>query len=289
LTPEDRHLAERRRADEEKERLIAERAAQIKAEHGPELERQAEIRLIENLETRKAAADEMARILAERGVRPGNIDWRDHREVPDEAIGKVLAAHEQDPRQQREAEEARKQQLLDNAKALGVKDDAAAASWVAQAETLDRQRHRSGRYDPLKSVPPSNSQSSSRGGSPNDPPPRDPTSPTKSPPPGPTKGPLSANEVLQRFGDPDLEARYEQQEQQRREQQFSSGSTTPDTAASVATRGNVPMEKRKEYEKFVSEYKGGKFVRDLYDDDNSRDRDHSHRGGRSRGGGGRSR
>jgi hypothetical protein len=204
-------LAERRRADEERKRLIAECAAQIRVEHGAELERQAVIRLVESPETREAAADEMARMLAERGARPGNLDWRDHREVPDEAIGKVFAVEEASRRRELEAEATR------NA-ALGADktqhQDALKSDWRATAhEVLDRNR-------PL-------------------PPRAGPSQPTSSPPPSPTKGPLNANEVLQRFGDADLEARY-QQDHQRREQRAKSSSARPETAASVIARSNNP-------------------------------------------------
>jgi len=51
--------------------------------------------------------------------------------------------------QQQELEKAAAQQLLNNAKELAQKGDSAAVSWVAQAETLDRRRHQSGRYDEL--------------------------------------------------------------------------------------------------------------------------------------------
>ena len=254
-SPESRALAERSRADDEKERQREEREARLKPLHD-EFEKQALIRGVDDEATRQIAADNMATLLAARGARPepdGSIDWRMHPSVIGEAIKGAyetadsnrrqeeqearlareaeLAAREQERRQQQEAEEAQKQQLIDNAKGLGAKDDVAAASWVAQAETSDRQHHQGGRYDVLKGFPPGNNPSSSRGGSP---PPRDPAGPTPPSPPGPTKEPLSANEVLQRFGNPDLEARYQQQEEQRRAHQTKSASSTPATAASVA-------------------------------------------------------
>lgn len=102
--------------------------------------------------------------------------------------------------------------------------------------------------------------------------------------------PLGPNEVLGRFSDPELKARYEQQEL-RREEQIKSASPTPATPASVAARGNVPSEKRAEVqkasEKFTSDFAGGKFISDL--DENDRSRDHDHTRGGGRGGGGRSR
>lgn len=246
----------------DKERQLKEREARLQLLH-EEFEKQALIRGVDDEATRQIAADNMVRLLAAREARPepdGSIDWRMHPGVIDEAIGRAsqaedsnrrqeeqeghlarqaeLAAQQQERRHQQEAEEARTQQLIDNAKALGAKDGVAAA-WVAHAETPDRQHHRHGRYDVLKGVPPNNNPSSPHGG-----PPTDPTSPTKSPTPGPTTGPLSANEVLQRFGNPELEARYEQQEQQRRVQQLNSGSTMPKTAASVIARSNTPAENK---------------------------------------------
>jgi hypothetical protein len=250
----------------EKKDQREEREAQLKSLLA-EFEKQALIRHVDDETTRKLAAENMVKLLAARSARPepdGSIDWHMHSGVIDKAIGQAnetealnrqreqeanlarqeeLVARAHAPQQEPGAEETRKRQLLDNAKALGAKDDVEAASWVAQAETSDRQHGRGGRYDILKGVPPNNNPSSSRGGSPNDPPPRNPTSPTPSPPPSPTKGPLSANEILQRFGNPELEARYQQEDQQRREQQAKSGSTTrPETAASVIARSNTPAE-----------------------------------------------
>jgi hypothetical protein len=253
LSSEERRLAEFHRADEAIRRELAERVARIEVEHGEKLRQRVSDRGFDEEDIQKAAVDILARQMAEHKLDLEQV--RTHQ--VEEAIGKARAALEAERAKTsqpqptleitnakpQEAEETRRRQLLDNAKALGAKDDVEAASWVAQAGTPDRQHGRGGRYDILKGDPPNNSPSSSRGGSPNDPPPRNPTSPTPSPPPPPTKGPLSANEVLQRFGNPELEARYQQEDQQRREQQAKSGSTTrPETAASVIARSNTPAE-----------------------------------------------
>jgi cell filamentation protein len=103
--------------------------------------------------------------------------------------------------------------------------------------------------------------------------------------------PLTADEVLSRFGDPDKQARYErqgQQEQQRREQD---DTAAPRTAAERAEEANVPAEKRAEHKE--SQEKSAKNLattRDIGDGDRKRDRgkdrDDNDRGGRPRGGGG---
>jgi len=98
--------------------------------------------------------------------------------------------------------------------------------------------------------------------------------------------PLSSNEILASANDPVLRQRY-LKEEQRREDQIKSAAPTPVTAERAAARGKVPGEKQAEYEKFVSDHNGDKFVRDL-DDDHSREREHGRPGGKGgRGGRGR--
>jgi hypothetical protein len=103
----------------------------------------------------------------------------------------------------------------------------------------------------------------------------------------PSNTPLTANEVAASANDPALRQRHLKEEQQRDDQK-KTASPPPATAANAAARGNVPIEKQGEYEKFVRDYKGEKFTRDL-DDDNTHDRGNSRSGGRTRGGRGRSR
>jgi cell filamentation protein len=102
--------------------------------------------------------------------------------------------------------------------------------------------------------------------------------------------PLGPNEVLGRFSDPALQARYAQQEQ-RREEQIKSASPTPATAAKAALRGNVPPEKQAERdsvrEKFTRDSTGDKFTRDLDEGDRSRDPNAGHTRGGGSGGRGR--
>jgi hypothetical protein len=304
LSPEERRLAEFHRADKANKDEVAERAARIEVEHGEKLRQRVSDRGIDDEDIQKAAVDILARQMAEHKLDLEQVRTRQVEEAIGNARAELEAERAKTSQPQptpeitnakpREAEETRRRQLLDNAKALGAKDDVEAASWVAQAETPDRQHGRGGRYDILKGLPPKNNPPSSRGGSPNDPPPRNPTSPTPSLPPSPTKGPLSANEVLQRFGNPALQARYAQQEQ-RREDQINSASPAPATSAKAALRGNVPPEKQAERdsvrEKFTRDYKGDRLTRELGDNDRDRGRNSDHtRGGRGgRGGGGRSR
>ena len=66
------------------------------------------------------------------------------------------------------------------------------------------------------------------------------------PPIAPPNAPLNANDVLQRFANPGLAARYHHQEQQHQERQSKSDLLTPQTPASVAARGNMPAESRPE-------------------------------------------
>ena len=109
-------------------------------------------------------------------------------------------------------------------------------------------------------------------------------------PKAPSDTPLTANEVAASVNNPALRQRYLKEEQQRNDQKKTADPASP-TAASVAARGNPPAEKQSKYEKFVSDYKGDKFTRDLDDDDRSHDRgnENSRGGGRTRGGRGRSR
>lgn len=81
------------------------------------------------------------------------------------------------------------------------------------------------------------------------PPPRRATEPSAPPspdqpptPPSPNAAalPLSPNDVLQRFGNPALEASYQQQAQQQQEREAKSPFSTPATAASVVARANAP-------------------------------------------------
>jgi len=101
LPPDERQQAELRRAGDEKKREIAERAAQISALDGEKLKQQLDIKLIDDAQVRNSAIDEMAKGLAARGAQPGNFDWRDHRDIADEAIGKA---------QNQVAEEAKRRQ-----------------------------------------------------------------------------------------------------------------------------------------------------------------------------------
>jgi hypothetical protein len=113
--------------------------------------------------------------------------------------------------------------LLDSAKVLHATDDRAAATWVAQAESADRQRHQNGRYDALRKPP--------AGGQDGPAPSHDPL------PSGPPNGPLSANEILGRFGNPEREARFQKQEKQTNEQREKAAST-PDAITQAVVRGD---------------------------------------------------
>lgn len=149
----------------------------------------------------------MAELLAKRNAQAGNIDWRDHREVPDEAIGKALAAEDARRHQDQETEKAKQAELA-----------ALKADWQKSAhEILDRS-------------PPS----SPKGGSPQPVPPR---------PPAPDVSQqlkLTADQVLQRFSDPALQARYQQQEQRREQETKSAFSSSDPATRSTARKGGAP-------------------------------------------------
>lgn len=95
-----------RAAYEARQQEIKEAAERIYSERGADLEGRAAARDLSPLpdpEEHKAAAREMAQVLAERGVRTGNFDWRDHPGVPDEGIKR---AEEKRAEQELKAESA---------------------------------------------------------------------------------------------------------------------------------------------------------------------------------------
>jgi hypothetical protein len=98
LSPDER----RRFQAEKKQKLI---------DGWKELEKQAEMRGAYDSEIRKKASDFMARELAERGAKPGQIDWRDHRDVPESALGKAFATEEPDRQHEAHEENLKKQEL----------------------------------------------------------------------------------------------------------------------------------------------------------------------------------
>lgn len=222
VPPDERRQTELRRDSEEKARQTAERAARIKTEYGAELEWRVEhLHGIDDEATRKAAVEILAGHMAVRKL--GLEDLRGPQ--VEEAIGKALAAEEENRRlQERDSEKTRNTEPAAQEK---QRQHALKADWELTArEVLDRK-------------PPS--------------PPRDGASR-----PGPVTPPtppltnsnhqfkLAANEVLQRFNDPALQARYQQQEEERREQEIKLASPTPNTPDKTATRGNVPAENARE-------------------------------------------
>jgi hypothetical protein len=75
-------------------------AKRILAERGPDLEKQAAIHesdlsVIPDPAMHKAAAEEMAHIIAERGVQNGNFSLSDYRDVPAEAVQRAEAARDE--------------------------------------------------------------------------------------------------------------------------------------------------------------------------------------------------
>jgi len=99
---------------------------------------------------------------------------------------------------------------------------------------------------------------------------------------GDTRQPLDANEVLGRFSDPAVQARYALQEQ-RRAQPSHSTTPTPATPASDAARGTVPAEKKAEMTE--AEEKRFKELTSRFTRDSDRARERDNKNGNDRGGG----
>jgi hypothetical protein len=103
--------------------------------------------------------------------------------------------------------------------------------------------------------------------------------------------PLTAGEIQGRFGNPELEARYQRQHEQRR-QDADRSALTPDAPSRAATGGDVPAEKREELTaaatKKAKTAKDYSATRELgakdRDREQGRDTDRNHHGGRTRGG-----
>jgi hypothetical protein len=277
LSPYEREQARLRREADERQKEEEARAAQIKTARGQEIEKKAEIQGIEDPKTREAIVDESAKILAARGARPEQLDWGNHRGVIEEAVDKVLKAealsrqqeHEkaaaltaqQDAEREKQREaaheaairepipgaierfdgvlaasQAQAQQQRDAEAASRSHPDSGTPLWKAQAGTLDRQRRQFGRYDFPPNNPPGGGASA-----PVPPSPEPPTPPTPPKPPTPARAdsPLTANEILARHNNPELEALF-QSEQQRRADREKSAPT--DATAS----GNAPPEKARD-------------------------------------------
>jgi hypothetical protein len=204
LSPYAREQERLRREAEEKQREQEAREAQIKSERGKEIEAKAGIEGVEDPKTRQAVVDEVARVLAARGA-PQNFDWDNHRGVIDDAVDKV-----------QKAEELRLKQEYEKAVRDGENLKIKEALRESQAATPERLQRQFGRYDAL----------------------RDPPSPLQPPTSQNPNQPLSANEVLQRFGDPALQAQYQKQEDQR-QQQAKPSLLTPSEISQAGGRGNA--------------------------------------------------
>jgi hypothetical protein len=104
--------------------------------------------------------------------------------------------------------------------------------WEAQAGTLDRQRHQFGRYDFPPNTPPSGGASAPVRPSPD---------PPKPPTPARANLPLTANEILARHNNPELEARFQNEQQVRADQKKAA---TPE----AAVQNNVPTAAAPEFD-----------------------------------------
>lgn len=174
-SPEEWRLIRLGHAPEEAKQIISQREARFKAEHGEDLKQRIADQLVDDPNISLDAANRLAKLLAERGAQPGNLDWRDHRGLPDEAIEKAFAA-----------DEAKHQQELGGTKVLK-------ADWRDTAhEILDRR--------PPSGPTEGNSQ---------------PVAPQPPTPGLNQQLRLTADQIFHRFNDPALQARYLQQERRR--------------------------------------------------------------------------
>ncbi|MGO9005290.1 MAG: hypothetical protein ACLQB4_05940 [Beijerinckiaceae bacterium] len=176
-------------------------------------------------ETEEARKQQLLNTAEELRLPPARtaIEQSDRAELASVHLAKEFAA---------KGDASAQQWLNDHGQSLGTQDSGAAA-WVAQAESLDRQRHQHGRYD--FSDPPGPSGPS--GSRPNDPP--QPSTPPRSPlPNSPSQGKLSADEVFERFTDPAKMARYNKDTQQREEDAKSFLQSVGNPARTAASGGS---------------------------------------------------
>ncbi len=270
LSPDERRQEELRRAYDEKQRLTIERAALIIAKHGDEIARLVDDPNRDD-EIKELAVDIIAKRLAESTLHRENfsadhvIRDLDMRKVSDA----VSSAHETlKANQKKEAQEhALKQVAQPQQPAQG----SATPAGEAETNTPDRRNRQIGLYDELKRLSEQSPKELSPAPivaawratadevcDPKTPPPPSPRRATEpSAPPSPDQPPtppspnaaalsLSPDDVLQRFGNPALEASYQQQAQQQQEREAKSPFSTPATAASVVARANAPAETPRE-------------------------------------------
>ena len=270
LSPDERRQEELRRAYDEKQRLTKERAALIIAKYGDEIARLVDDPNRDD-EIKELAVDIIAKRLAESTLHRENfsadhvIRDLDMRKVSDA----VSSAHETlKANQEKEAQEHALKQVAQQQQPA---QDPATPAGTAETNTPDRRNRQIGLYDELKRLSEQSPKELSPAPivaawratadevcdpkTPPSPPPRRATEPSAPPspdqpptPPSPNAAALSLSpdDVLQRFGNPALEASYQQQAQQQQEREAKSPFSTPATAASVVARANAPAETPRE-------------------------------------------
>jgi hypothetical protein len=147
----------------ERERQREAREAQLKSLLA-EFEKQALIRGVDDETTRKLAADNMGRLLAERGARlepDGSIDWHLHPGVIDKAIGQAYETEALNRQREQEANlasqaerVAQEQQRQRDAELVARLAEALETPQMIEgAAQVARQRQQPGRYDELNQQP----------------------------------------------------------------------------------------------------------------------------------------
>lgn len=251
---EERRQAELRRDFEAREERTEELKLQILSQRGPEFEKAAEIKGESDPHAKKAIAEAAAGILAMRETQPGRVFYHDERSLIDEATAQISAREELAQQQELAADKAQLHQLPREADAAELKTD-----WHKTAhEILDR-----------KAPPPPGKGTSQPAPQPPQPPPLN------------QQLQLTANEVVQRFSDPLLQARYLEQEQ-RRDQEKKSSLPIPGTSPSMAARGNVPVEKAHESD-LMSHFKTSEIKKKAAEEEERRSNDPTKGLGRSGG------
>lgn len=235
--PEQQRL---RDAFEARQREIEEAAARIYEGRGDELARQVAIRdqdVIADSEFHEEAARDAAQLLAEHGVRSTNFALSDHRDVIDEAMRRVEERH---VAQEELSQESSQPVAEAQAHARPLEEEL-----QALAASFDR-RHGQANYDGLsqaeiqqpESVPQEvaswdawearvreSEWKQMQVGRSDEAAPVDLTQP------------LSPNEILQRFDNPDFQARYQYQDDQRRDYEKSSSLSPEEIAQALSAHG----------------------------------------------------
>ncbi len=259
VSPEERRQAQLRHIAREREQKAKEIAAQLEIERGPTWA--LDVTDEHDPERIQAIVKVAAEIRAQELTEPWAVHYRDER-------GLVERAAKELERREQQAETAKQAESAAPPRQPGQESGTPIANAEPNAPGRNRQN---GLYDELKRLSEQSPKELSPAPivaawratadevcdpkTPPPPPPRRATEPSAPPspdqpptPPSPNAAALSLSpdDVLQRFGNPALEAHYQQQAQQQQEREAKSPFSTPATAASVVARANAPAETPRE-------------------------------------------